>query len=93
MDELAAWLFEQINSTTELERLDYIAEVIAFDKAIDAVYLASPQVLQILRRAWAEKKTELLDMEKATATITNVVAKTATTNDSSGQPALTACNS
>ena len=59
MPELAAWLFDQIEATNDFERLHYIAEVIALDKGMDAVYLADPRVVGILRRAWAEKRTEL----------------------------------
>ncbi len=59
MPELAAWLFDKIEKTTEPEALDYIGEVIAFDKGVDADYLANHQVVGILRRAWAEKQYEL----------------------------------
>ena len=63
MPELAAWLFDQIEATTELERLEFIGEVIAEDKANGAEYLSDPKVLGILRRAWGDKKTELEKVE------------------------------
>lgn len=59
MPELAEWLLDQIETTTELARMDYIAECIAFDKGIDAAYLADARVVSILRRAWAAKRDEL----------------------------------
>lgn len=59
MPELAAWLLDEIEATTEPERLEMIGETIAHDKSINAEYLANPQVLQILRRAWGEKKQQL----------------------------------
>lgn len=59
MHELAAWLFNQIEATTEMERLEMIGETIAHDKSINAEYLQDPKVVAILRRAWGEKKTEL----------------------------------
>jgi hypothetical protein len=87
MDELAAWLLDQIEITTDMERLKRIGEAIAADADSKAAYLSDPKVLAILRRAWGEKRDELLDSATRNDNITDVVAKTATTNDSSGQPA------
>ena len=59
MPELAAFLLDGIEKTTDLGCLDYIGKVIALDKQMDALYLSNPQVVQILRRAWIEKREAL----------------------------------
>ena len=88
MHELAAWLLDEIEATTELERLNMIGETIAYDKSINAEYLANPQVLKILRRAWGEKKAELaIDIESNVGEIDCVAVQATQTNDSSGKPA------
>jgi hypothetical protein len=87
MHELAAWLLDEIESTTELERLDMIGETIAHDKPINSDYLANPQVLKILRRAWGEKKSELLDTKTQAAIIADVVVENDIKMEPSGKPA------
>jgi len=87
MPELAAWLFDQIEATTELERLKFIAEILAEDKQNGAEYLADPKVLGILRRAWAEKKAELaIDTETKIGESDCVVVENGTKEELPGKP-------
>jgi len=78
MHELATWLLQQIEITTELERLAMIGNAIQHDKAINAEYLRNGNI-DVLRKAWAKKKEEL-DKAAGVDNITNVENK-ATTND------------
>lgn len=55
---ICEWLIDQINTTTYIERLHFIAEVISDDKSVNASYLTEDCV-KLLRQAWGNKKTQL----------------------------------
>lgn len=57
-EEICQWLIEQIEATTYMERLDFIAETIAADMSVAAEYLTDERLLR-LRTAWAQKRKQL----------------------------------
>jgi len=57
-EDLCEWLIDQIEKTTTIERLTFIAEVIADDKSTNSEYLCEDCVRK-LRLAWSSKMNEL----------------------------------
>lgn len=56
--ELVDWLIEQIDATTYMERLKFIAETIAADRESERDYLTA-EALATLREVWHRKQQQL----------------------------------
>lgn len=57
-EAICQWLIEQIETTTYLERLDFIAETIAADKSTNSEYLNEDRLFR-LRDSWGRKRKQL----------------------------------
>lgn len=57
-EAICEWLIAQIESTTYMERLDFIAETIAADRSTGSAYLTDERLLR-LRTAWGQKREQL----------------------------------
>ena len=57
-EAICQWLIDQIESTTYMERLHFIAETIAADRSTGSEYLTDERLLR-LRTAWAQKREQL----------------------------------
>lgn len=57
-EAICQWLIAQIESTTYMERLDFIAETIAADKSTNSEYLNEDRLFR-LRDCWSAKRKQL----------------------------------
>jgi hypothetical protein len=57
-EAICEWLIAQIESTTYMERLDFIAETIAADRSTNCEYLNDDRLLR-LRDSWGRKRKQL----------------------------------
>lgn len=57
--ETASWLIEQINETTYLDRLEFIAETIREDTKLGAEYAIDETLKSAIREAWMRRQREI----------------------------------